>query len=145
MDNKNPNRTDSDILKDFESLFGDIPEPETPEEIETYLVDAGYDIDALKAEGLRLANELIEGNWRFVLPDEIEAATLSINNTPIRTGWKRDRLISAIQHIIDVLHQQRRQTGFAFRNLEELTDSDLASMLQELEYQADNMGIEIDL
>jgi hypothetical protein len=142
--NKSP-KTDEDIVREFESLFNSAPEPSTNEELAEILYDAGYDLEALKAKGLEFVNNLIANNWRFVTSDEIDKAATKINKMPIRDGWDRNHLLGAIQKISKALASGGGDPVLAFRNLEKLTNGDLASVLQELEYEANAKGIELDL
>ena len=145
MDKHKSPKTDVDIVREFESLFNSAPEPNTNEEVAEILHDAGYDLETLQAKGLEFANSLIANNWRFVTSDEIDKAATKINKMPIRDGWDRNRLLEAIRKISKALASGGGEPALAFRNLEKLTNGDLASVLQELEYEASAKGIEMDL
>ena len=122
----------------FQSLISD-------EEIRVYLEEAGYDVEKLKAEGVAFVNDLISKNWRFVNLQEIHDAAVKINELSVRRGWNRHQLTTAIEKISAALSSSGAQPSLAFRNLDELTDADLATILQELEYKARNNGITLDL
>jgi hypothetical protein len=47
-------------LEKFNRVFGEIPEPSTQEEIKEYLLEAGYNIDELNAEGEAFIKNIIE-------------------------------------------------------------------------------------
>jgi hypothetical protein len=145
MDENKAKRTDWEIANEFDRLFDEIPEPETDEEIRTFLVEAGYDLEILKAQGVEFVNNLLASNWRFVSSDEIDNGAIKIDEAPIRKEWNRGQLTTAIQKISAALALGGKQPSLAFRNLEELTDSDLATILQELEYKARTSGIDFDL
>jgi len=145
MDENKSRRTDLEIANEFDRLFNEIPEPETDEEIRAFLVEAGYNFEILKSQGAELVSNLIASNWRFVSTEEIDDVAARIDEVPIRKDWNRNQLTAAIQKISTALALGGRQPSLAFRNLEELTDGDLATILQELEYKARANGINPDL
>jgi hypothetical protein len=63
---------------------------------------------------------------------------------PLRESWGRDRLLQAIRQASTALAYGGKKPELAFRNLDSLTDKDLASMLQELEHEANEKGIKLD-
>lgn len=142
--NKSP-KTDEEIVREFESLFHKLPEPETNEEIEKILYDAGYDMKDLQTKGLEFVNNLIANNWRFVTSDEIDDAAKIINEIPFRDSWTRSHLLDAIQKVSQALGQSGKEPVLAYRNLGKLADADLAAILQELEYKASAKGIKLSL
>ena len=145
MDEHKSKRTDLDIASEFDHLFGEIPEPVTDEEIKAFLEESGYDVEKLKAEGAAFVNQLIASNWRFANLRDIRDAAAKINEVPVRKGWDRRRLTEAIKKVSDVLASIGAQPGLAFRNLDEVTETDLATILQELEFTASSNGITVDL
>ncbi|MBI4762930.1 MAG: hypothetical protein HRF47_09090 [Chloroflexota bacterium] len=145
MDENKSKRSDLDIANEFDRLFNEIPEPETDEEIREFLVESGYDPEALKAQGREFVHNLIATNWRFVSSNEIDEAVTKIDEVPTRKEWSRSQLTKAIQKLSAALTIGGKQPSLAFRNLEELTDSDLAVILQELEYKARASGVDFDL
>ena len=145
MEKNKSYRTDSDIAFEFDHLFAEIPEPSSQEDVRAYLLEADYDVEKLKAEGEAFARELIASNWRFVNPQDIRAAASKINEVPIRMGWDRHQLDAAIKKVSVALGSGGTQLSLAFRNLDELTDTDLKIILQELEYKARDNGISLDL
>lgn len=145
MDENRSKRTDLEIANEFDRLFNEIPEPETDEEVRALLVEAGYDFEILKTQGAELVNNLIANDWRFVSTEEIDDVAARIDEVPVRKEWNRNQLTAAIQKISTALASGGKQPSLAFRNQEELTDSDLATILQELEYKARTNGIKLDL
>jgi hypothetical protein len=145
MEKNRPQKTDEEIVREFDRLFDEVPEPDTNEEIKEILVDAGYDPKTLKIKGVEFVNNLIANNWRFITSDEIDEAAKRINEIPFRDSWNRSQLLKAIQIASEALALGGTEPVLAFRNLEKLTDIDLASVLQELEYKADAKGIKLDL
>ncbi len=145
MDENKSKRTDLDIAHEFDRLFDEIPEPDSQEDIRAYLAEAGYDFEKLKAEGLAFVDELIASNWRFTDAREINEAVAKIDEVPIRTGWNRRQLTTAIEKLSAALSLGGANLTLEFRNLDELTDADLTTILQELEYKARIRGIALDL
>lgn len=145
MDEGKSKRTDLDIASEFDRLFNEIPEPVSDEEVRAYLEEAGYSVEKLKAEGAAFVKDLIANNWRFADLRDIHDAAAEINEVPLRKGWNRDRLTSAIERISAALSSGEAQLSLGFRNLDELTNTDLATILQELEYKARQNGITLDL
>ncbi len=145
MDENKSKRTDLDIASEFDRLFDEVPEPVTDEEIKTFLEEAGYNVEKLKADGAAFVNDLIASNWRFANLQDMRDAAAEINEVSVRKGWDRRRLTAAIEKISAVLSSGGAQPSLAFRNLAEMTDTDLATILQELEYTARSNGITVDL
>jgi hypothetical protein len=134
-----------DIANEFDGLFNEIPEPDSQEDVKAYVSDAGYDVEKLKAEGVAFVNDLIASNWRFADLRDIHEAAAKINEVPVRKGWNRRQLTAAIEKVSAVLGSGESQPALSFRNLDELTNTDLATILQELEYKARSNGIVLDL
>ena len=145
MDKSKPHKTDEEIVREFDRLFIEIPEPSTDEEIKNYLNDTGYDLEDLKTKGLEFVNNLMANNWRFVTSEELDDVSAEINKIPLREGWDRNQLLQAIQKALEILSQGGGEPVLAFRKLEKLTDADLASVLQELEYKASAKRLKLDL
>lgn len=145
MDEDKSKKTDLDIASEFDRLFDEVPEPVTDEEIKIFLEEAGYDVEKLKADGAAFVNDLIASNWRFANIQDMREAAAEINEVPVRKGWDRLRLTDAIEKVSASLRSVGTQPNLAFRNLDELTDTDLATILQELEYIARRSGILVDL
>ena len=145
MDKNKSYKTDEEIVREFNQLFEKIPEPSSDEEIKNYLNNAGYNLDDLKTKGLEFANNLMANNWRFITPEELDNVSAKINKIPIREGWDRTQLLRAIQKALETLSQGGKEPVLAFRKLEKLTDTDLTSVLQELEYKVNEKGLKLDL
>jgi hypothetical protein len=145
MDENKSKRTDLDIASEFDRLFNQVPEPVTDAEIKTFLEETGYDVEKLKADGAAFINDLIASNWRFANLRDMRDAAAKINEVPVRKGWNHHRLTEAIEKVSAALRTVGTQPNLAFRNLDELTDTDLAIILQELEYTARSSGISVDL
>jgi hypothetical protein len=145
MNKDRSKRTDLEIASEFDRLFDEIPEPDSQEDVIAYLLEAGYDVEKLKAEGVAFVNDLIAGNWRFTDVRDIHDAAVKINEVPVRKGWGRRQLTAAIEKLSAALGSGGTQPLLAYRNLDELTENDLATILQELEYKARSNGVSLDL
>lgn len=145
MDENRSKRTDLEITNEFDHLFDEIPEPETNEEVQAFLIESGYDPETLRTQGVEFVSNLMANDWRFVSTEEIDDAAAKIDEVPLRKEWNRDQLTTMIQKLSAALAFGGKQPSLAFRNLEELTDSDLATILQELEYKARTNGINLNL
>ncbi|NMC61630.1 MAG: hypothetical protein GYA55_00530 [SAR324 cluster bacterium] len=145
MDENKSKKTDLDIASDFDRLFDQIPEPDSQEDVKAFLEENGYDIAKLKVDGLAFIDNLISSNWRFADIKEIHKIARKIDEFPIHIGWDREKLTKAIQKLSATLNSNEVQTSLAFRNLENLTDTDLATILQELEFKASLKDIPKDL
>lgn len=146
MDEDKSKKTDLEIASEFDRLFDEIPEPDSDEDVRIFLEEAGYNVEKLKTEGVAFVNDLIAKNWRFANLSDIHDAAAAINKVPVRRGWARRKLTAAIDKISVALSSSGgAQPSLAFRNLDELTDADLATILQELEYKALDNGITLDL
>jgi hypothetical protein len=145
MNDNKSKRTDIDIASEFDRLFDEIPEPKTEEEIRAFLEEADYDVEKLKTAGAVFVRDLIASNWRFANIQDMRDAAEEINAVPSRKGWNRDQITTAINKITTALSATGTQPVLAFRNLDKLSDSDLITILQELEYTASRNGIITDL
>jgi hypothetical protein len=129
-------KNDSEISSEFDSLFSEIPEPTSDEDISNYLLEAGYDIVKLKTEGLSFVKGLIADNWRFIDMENVNVPKTKLNEIPLHNNWDRTQLFAAIGKISNLLGSGEVGISLSFRNLEELSNADLAIILQELEYKA---------
>lgn len=145
MDKNRSKRTDLDVASEFDLLFDEIPTPDSDEDVRAYLLESGYDVEKLKADGMAFVSDLIASNWRFSDIRNIHEAAAKIDEIPLRKGWDRRQLTAAIEKISAVLGSGGAQPSLAFRSLHELTDTDLATILQELEYKARSNGISVNL
>ncbi len=135
MKKRRPIETGEDLVHAFADLFDEV-EPETPEEIDAALREAGYDPDNVGARMKAVAERALADsplNWRNRAQQELEDERTRIARvapTPLRS---RADIISAIEQL---LAQFGDQMGYAYRNLESETDEDLGNLLADLEYLA---------
>lgn len=129
--------TDKEIVAAFDTLFNEISIPTEEDEIDQELREAGYDPDAIAQQMAALAAAALADspyNWRRRAQDAIQvekAAREAFSITPPR---ERPALISAIRNLVT-------STGgnamAAYRNLEEVSDEDLQTLLADLKFLAE--------
>ena len=127
--------TSEDLVRAFASLFDEL-EPETPEEIDTVLREAGFDPDELGARMKAAAERALNDsplNWRSRAQRELEDERARIASTTPDLLRSRKDIIDAIKQLVG---QLGNQVAYAHRNLESASDEDLASLLADLEYLA---------
>lgn len=120
-----------ELLQALSDLFDEI-EPNTPEEIASYLDDQGYDRKGL-ASSLRADIERAISssplNWRNKV-DDTDARSFDVSQAENKQPRSRQDIIAAIRGI----YTKRNVPLVAhFRNLEEATDEDLLSLLEDLQ------------
>lgn len=136
MTKKKPLETSEEFANTLADLFNET-EPETPEEIEAILREAGYDPAQLAIEMQAFAEQALKNsplNWRNRAQQELTAARSHFESTLSRVSRSRSELIDAIQQLLQQVGSQSQPALAHFRNFEAATDDDLASMLEELEY-----------
>lgn len=139
MSKRRPPETyeDEDLVRVFADLFDEI-EPQTPEDVDTVLREAGYDPDKIGARIQTLAEQALANsplNWRKRAPEELAQARAQLDDFVSTTPRSRSEIIAALRQIIAQLGAKKSKLAAAyFRNLEQATDDDLASLLVELEY-----------
>jgi len=127
--------TGEDLVRAFADLFDEI-EPETPEEIDAVLREAGYDPDEVGTRMKAVAERALADsplNWRKRAQRKLEAERARIAGSAKTSLHNREDIIRAIEQLVT---QFGGQMAYAYRNLESETDEDLASLLSELEYLA---------
>ena len=130
--------TDRDIANAFESLFDETLVPRSREEAEEIIREAGIDPEKWKNEMYAMAQSQIREsplNWRNVNKEEITKRIKKLESIPKQLDKTKDELQELIQDRLNQLNLSPRQAPAAYRNREELTKEDLASLLQELEYR----------
>lgn len=147
MSKNNDVNSDRDIANKFDALFEAIPELETDEEANQFLIENGYNPDDLRKKGERIVKSLMEDNWRFVSEEMLESETSKILSRTIQVDLPRETLMKKIQEITQALTEKgvssALATGFAHRNLDKESNKDLASLLRQVQHIADEAGIEL--
>ena len=140
MDKRKEPEDYEDLVNALADLFDEV-DPETPEEVDTILVEAGYDPNEIAAHMNATARQaMLESplSWRNRALKGIqgEQARLEGLDNPLAKG--RIEIVAAIHDLIRRMGvEQYKLVGARFRNLEKSTEEDLASLLRDLEYLVD--------
>jgi hypothetical protein len=133
--------TNEDLTQAFARFFDvDTDEPETVEEIDAGLRELGYDPDEVGVRMKAAAERALADsplNWRNRAQKELEDERVKIGRFTVACPDNRLGLIGAIQRLAG---QAPGQAVYANRNLESMTDEDLASLLSDLEYLITQKG-----
>lgn len=139
--------SDREIIKRFDTLFEDIPELQTEEEINEFLQTIGYSAEELKRKGQEFAEKLLESNWRFVSEEIIENQREKLLTIDLQINNSRESIIKKIKETTQALSARGITApllpGVAHRNLEKETKQDLASLLRQIEHIAKEAGIDL--
>ncbi len=140
MKERKPPRTDEELIQILADLFDEV-EPEGPEEIDEALREFGYDPEALATRMRQVAEQAMKKsplNWRNQAAMlETERARLAVHAPKIRAN--REDMLASIGQLFARLDESQAQ-AVAYRNLENASDEDLASLLAELEYLVASQG-----
>jgi hypothetical protein len=136
--NKECSITDRDVAEAFETLFDETLLPESREEAEEIILEAGIDPEKWDNEMNIMVQKLLRDsplNWRNIAQEEIFNIVSDLENIPKRVNKTIQELWELIDKALEELYPSKQNIPVAYRNLEEVTKEDLASLLQELEYQ----------
>lgn len=139
MSKKNEKRSDREIADRIDKAFDSVPDIQTEAEINSFLTAAGYDPKALEKEGDTFVKEIMRKNWRFVSDETIDQEAAIFSQIPLRKERGKEWLIQTIRRNAPPKFQ------FANRNFEELSESDLASLLREIEAELILQGKELQV
>ena len=137
MTGRRPPRTDEELVRVFDHLF-DQTEPQTPEEVDAILREAGYDPDEVAARMDEVAQRALAEsplNWRTRAGAQEAEAVAQLKGFVSTARGNRTEILAAIEQVLTQLAPKQRESLAAhFRSLDQATDADLASLLGELEY-----------
>ncbi len=143
MKEKKAPGTEEELLARLERLFDQL-EPDTADEVDIILREAGLDPEEVGARMKAAAERQFAAsplNWRNKARQEVaeaEARLAKFSSTP--TAGQAD-LRERIERLLRGLSATHRSVAAAYhRNLEEATESDLQSLLSELEYLTSEEG-----
>lgn len=150
MTEKEPIRSEVELAEAFDQLFNEIPSPQTQEEIDKYISDAGIDPDSFSLKIKKMVADAIEKsslNWRNEANQtKIEKARTQLESIRDISEFDHSKLVSIVENAFARIKMANPQfSSIHYRNHSELSDEDLKSLLQELIYIADNENINIDL
>lgn len=136
MSSRKGPRTDQEFVEAFEHLLYEHG-PETSEEVDAFLRSEGLDPEVIAANGRAFVQKALASsplNWRSYIAERQRAKEELVAHQ-VSPTLSRDVLLAAIRESLSGLSpQQIAQSGVQYRNLEEVTDEDLRSLLAELEY-----------
>jgi hypothetical protein len=122
------------LIEALDRLFAEVPPPETAEEVDEFLLDAGFDLDALAAHARVLAEELLEADWNARLQQarhEIDARRLAEQSSG--KGTERDPKLNLDIAIGNLLRQLGLTALPQYRNHIALAEKDKELLLDDLE------------
>lgn len=135
MDENKAPATDKELLQALDEFLQ--PEPNTPEEVDAILREAGYDPDQIAAKIKAAAERGLEEsphNWRNKTR-ELEADKKRFENFVGDTKQTRNELIEAVKAALSNLSIKNPDLAAVhYRNFESATDEDLESLLADLYY-----------
>lgn len=136
MPNKKPPATDKDLIRAITDSFNEV-EPDSPEEINAILRDAGYDPDQVARQMKAVAERALKEsplNWRE-RTQEMEDAKSRLIAFTSALPTSRAEIINAIKELVAKLGSGKSELAMAqYRNFESASDEDLASLLRQLQY-----------
>ena len=133
--------TNEDMMRALFEFFQE-DDPETLEAANAALREAGYDPDAIGARMHTAAERTLAEspfNWRNRAPRELEDERTRMRQSSAAVPGNRAAMIGAIEKLAA---QLGRQLTYAYRNLDSVTDEDLADLLADLEYLASRQHTE---
>ena len=149
MKDKNEENT-AKAISEIENLFLLDLLPETHEEAQEILISARIDTTELKIKGREiLRNMLVEfdDDWRNISEETLEREASGIFKRKIQDNLSRETLLERIKELTEALTSGGVSTplpaSVLHRNLEKETDQDLSSLLRQLQYIAEEAGIEL--
>ena len=136
MGETRPPETSKDLVEAFASLFDEV-EPETPEEIDAVLREAGHDPREVATRMKAIAEKAIADsplNWRERAKKDLPVALARLRQLSSTVTRERSEIVKAIQELIAQLGAEGQPAYAHFRNLDTVSDEDLASLLADIEY-----------
>lgn len=130
----------SDLVRILAELFDEIG-PESPDELDAVLRQAGFNPDEVAARINHVARQALRSSseeWRATARKEMEDDRTRLERMPSEPLRGREDVIKAIGRLVASI--SRVNPAWApsteFRNLDQVSDADLAGILNELEYLA---------
>ncbi|KAA3642042.1 MAG: hypothetical protein DWQ07_25955 [Chloroflexi bacterium] len=150
MTERKPIRSEEELAEAFDQLFSEIPSPQSQEEINDFIREAGINPDEFGVQIKELAVKALQTspyNWRNKQAQaEIEEAGVQIDKIEKIGNADRLKLLDMIDNIVNKIKDSNPQfVPVHYRNKLELPEEDLASLLQELVFIAKQENIEINL
>lgn len=135
---KNISITERELLDALAELLSEM-DPETMDEVDSDLRSLGYDPHSLADRLQTLASETLKVsalNWRNRTP-ELDSERKRLQSTGSELPSNRANIVQAIRTLLGTMSPTDPRIAAAhYRNLEEVSDSDLLDLLAELRYLA---------
>lgn len=139
MNKKNIRKiTDMDIVESFENFLDEALTPDSQDEAEKIIQEAGIDPARWNHDVYTMVQNLLREsplNWRNVREEEITREVKELERIPRRLSKSKQKLIEMIEACLAEIYPSKKRVPAAYRNFKEITREDMASLLQELEYQ----------
>lgn len=131
--------TDQDLINALADLFDEVNKNATfsEEEVDITLREAGYDPEQVVKNMQTIADQALANsplNWRNRAPKELKEAKAKLQAMSTDRPLNKVELKKSIQQLLDQLSNPQKQAFAHFRNFESMSDEDLASLLNELEF-----------
>ncbi len=127
---------EEELVQTLAELFENTKLEESEEEVDAALRELGHDPDELASRMAQVAKQALAEsplNWRNRAPAlETERQKLATFQQPFAQG--RAWVVAKIQELRAQAEARSLSVTFAHRNLESLSDTDLAAVLTDLEY-----------
>jgi hypothetical protein len=149
MAKRKPIETEEELAEAFDQLFNEIPSPQTREEIDEYIYEAGIDPEEFGAAVAKIAATALKEsplNWRNRAQEEIVRARANLEKfDKIKTG-DRSNLLSTIDKFMEKIKSTNPKLApVHYRNRDELSDEDLASLIKEIMFIAEQSNIDLEI
>lgn len=144
---KKNKRTDEEIVAAFERLFDESLVPNSTQEAQEIIRNAGINPSAFLENMNSLTERILAEsphNWRNQKDDEIEEARTSLSRINIPKGLSKQQLLDSIDSLLKKFPTGLpRSLQLAHRNATEQSQDDLAYLYQEILHQLAEAGIDI--
>ena len=134
-------RTEADILRTIADLFDQVLEDDM-DEVDATLRGFGFDPDEVGARMKAVADKALAEsplNWRNRAPSELARARAKLDEYASTVNLPIAQLRELASSLMAQIEQRHGRPALAhFRNLEEVTDEDLASLVEDLRFLIDD-------
>jgi hypothetical protein len=138
MKNNKRVSSEKDLLHVIDSLFNELQAPETEDEINEYLQIADIDINQFKINIRKLVNKELEKspfNWKNKSLTEILEIRMKLNEEGLFDELELSQLRQIAQKYFNQLKSLHpNYSSIHHRDLEELSQNDLLSLVKELDF-----------
>lgn len=130
MTHPNPINTDEELVAVLGDIFDRLEPPQSPEEVDEFLLECGYDPDNAGKPTALFVDELIRNTRRDARAGRISSLKrFESTQLQLELPATKPDLIEAIQQ---QLAKQGQQMSAQYRNFQEQTKEDLQELLKEL-------------